>query len=487
MTEFRIDSGRICVAKRNTAGALTLYGRIARADHRMEYRSGSGSRFEVIPSAELFRSDSLETFQTLPVTHGHPTERVMSPSNWQTNGKGSTHPTFFKEVTNHGTFLGQLFTIFDKDLADSVEAGKVKGLSPGYSIDHLDALDGKTFAQRGRKGNHLSVVEMPRGGDGVEAVLAGLRIDNEDAVIWTVHNDDLYLGEVDEWCKTRIDSLLNGERMEVGLIERSAIDLGGVKPDRTRSDDGPTQYTTAGTQVPSMLPLVGAPSPAIVSSYKECGDSCECDDCSLKKKKGFVMDDEMMARLSDMMDAKLASYSEGLEAEEYESERESELAEVRELLDEALELLESVGDREDSADWGEDAIVFDSIASFAETASKLLADYSQYRSDAAMVGIEVAGTDEEAIKAYVVNAQDLQRDILAKVAPDVRTDALEDESLEAAYQFAMTGLRKAHTDRNDMSDIDRLQLMGGIANHQKTSAHRTIAGSWFNRGKLEAK
>jgi hypothetical protein len=233
-----------------------------------------------------------------------------------------------------------------------------------------------------------------------------------------------------------------------------------------------------------MLPLVGTPSPAIVSSYKECGESCECDDCSIKNKsKGFVMDDVMIAKFSEMMDEKIASYSGNLEAEEYESSREAKIEELEGLLDEALELLDGIDDRQDSADL-EGAIVFESLEEFGTTAAKLLSDYSQYRSDAAMVGVEVAGTDEEAIFAYVTSAQDMQRDILSKVAPDVRTDALEDESLEAAYQFAMTGLRKAHADRgtrNDMSEIEKLQLMGGIAQQQKQSAHRTIASTWHQR------
>ena len=130
------------------------------------YRNPDGSeRRELRPPEEVFRKDSLASFELVPVTDDHPPE-MITPKNKHAYERGHTQEGVRKE--DRDLVVGPIL-VTDRGTINKVETGKV-ALSCGYEVD-LDETAGEhpiygryDAVQRNIRGNHLAFVDVARAG-----------------------------------------------------------------------------------------------------------------------------------------------------------------------------------------------------------------------------------------------------------------------------------------------------------------------------------
>ena len=170
------------------------------------YLAEDGSiRNEFRPPEEVFSKESLESWELAALTNGHPAEKVTP-----TNYKGLAVGSLGEEIENDAYNVYAEITIQDATAIADVQAGRT-GLSGGYSCDMVssgtvsypvmgwdkDPVDGQYKEMEiGRTvynvpgnwcgipydeiqtniiGNHVALVDVPRGGDALH-----LRFDSAD-------------------------------------------------------------------------------------------------------------------------------------------------------------------------------------------------------------------------------------------------------------------------------------------------------------------
>lgn len=116
------------------------------------------------PAEEVFKDESLKSFESKPVTNNHPPEMVDSK-----NFKDYTVGHSSSEVRRMDNVVETDLTIMDEESIKDIESGKVE-LSNGYlaDIDWTPGVtpDGEAYdaIQRNIKGNHIAIVERGRAG-----------------------------------------------------------------------------------------------------------------------------------------------------------------------------------------------------------------------------------------------------------------------------------------------------------------------------------
>lgn len=170
------------------------------------------------PESEVFSTDALASFTSIPVTVDHPPETVTS-DNWRKYAVGNTG----EEVARDGQSMRIPLIVKDAAAIKSVQDGK-RELSCGYTCD-LDWTAGITkdgleydAVQRNLRGNHLAIVSVARGGH-------DLRIGDEmpDAKLTTIVRDGVPV-EVNDSAKIIIDALdvkLADANKQVGTLTAS--------------------------------------------------------------------------------------------------------------------------------------------------------------------------------------------------------------------------------------------------------------------------
>lgn len=117
------------------------------------------------PEAEVFSRDALHSFAHRPVTIDHPSVAVTA-ENWREHAVGQTGD----EVARDGEFIRVPLVLMDAKAIKSVEDGKRRQLSMGYTCDVAFepgiSPQGEAYdaIQRNIRGNHLAVVTAARGG-----------------------------------------------------------------------------------------------------------------------------------------------------------------------------------------------------------------------------------------------------------------------------------------------------------------------------------
>jgi len=108
---------------------------------------------------EVFRPETVASFENVPVTDGHPTEGVTA-RNWAMVAKGEVRDIGKQD----GELLGGHAIVKDGRMVEKIIKGK-GALSCGYSFS-LDMTPGEGFDgyQRDILGDHVAVVDIPRGG-----------------------------------------------------------------------------------------------------------------------------------------------------------------------------------------------------------------------------------------------------------------------------------------------------------------------------------
>jgi len=118
------------------------------------------------PPEEVFRKETLDSFEDQTTTDDHPVDDVNS-ENWSKLAKGDV-----RDVCADGEFTAARIIVKDETAKQKVKDGKAE-LSCGYSFD-LDMTPGTTArgerydgVQRNIIGNHVAIVDRGRAGSGV--------------------------------------------------------------------------------------------------------------------------------------------------------------------------------------------------------------------------------------------------------------------------------------------------------------------------------
>lgn len=108
---------------------------------------------------EVFRPETIASFENAPITDNHPSEGVNA-QNWARLSKGEVRDV----AKTEGNLLGANTLVKDGAMVAKVVGGK-GALSCGYSFN-LDLTPGDGFDgyQRDILGDHVAVVDVPRGG-----------------------------------------------------------------------------------------------------------------------------------------------------------------------------------------------------------------------------------------------------------------------------------------------------------------------------------
>lgn len=216
----RSDKARIIgKISRNDDGYLQGTAIVARSGI-LEYFEDGKMVKEYVPPEELARADSLATLRLKPVTNGHPSARLVTPSNVKQFQVGMTG----ENVHSDGDVLSSTITINDNAAISEVNAGK-RELSCGYRCDVITEPGTTTTGERydrkqvNRRYNHVAICDLGRAGP-----VASLNMDEaaRTALLASIHLDaaDVYeCGEADfkDITKTYTQSLQRSRPMPVPI------------------------------------------------------------------------------------------------------------------------------------------------------------------------------------------------------------------------------------------------------------------------------
>lgn len=147
------------------------------------YKNPDGTiRKELRHPDEVFKVDSLDSMKMIPVTNGHPQERLVTAENAKRLAIGYTGET----ITQDGEFVLSNLLITDLASIKDVTERNRRELSLGYTVDLIPeegSYDGQpyNFRQTNIKYNHLSIVDNARAGS--EARIALDSFDAEEILI----------------------------------------------------------------------------------------------------------------------------------------------------------------------------------------------------------------------------------------------------------------------------------------------------------------
>lgn len=142
------------------------------------YKNPDGTtRRELRHPNEVLLEDSLHSMKMIPVTNGHPTERLVTAENAKNLAIGYTGET----ISLDNQYILTNFLITDAEGVKQVTEKGRKELSLGYTVDLVPEIgdyfgEPYDFRQTNIKYNHLSIVDSARAGP--EARIA---LDSNDA------------------------------------------------------------------------------------------------------------------------------------------------------------------------------------------------------------------------------------------------------------------------------------------------------------------
>jgi len=117
------------------------------------------------PENEVFKPESIKSFEFKPVTNNHPTSKVVDASNVKHYQVG-----FSQRVERVGDVLEASVLVQDKSTINDIQTGKEQ-ISPGYDakVDFTPGIDAKygpyDVVFRDIKGNHIAIVDKARAGN----------------------------------------------------------------------------------------------------------------------------------------------------------------------------------------------------------------------------------------------------------------------------------------------------------------------------------
>lgn len=246
----RSDKARIIgKISRNDDGYLTGTAVVARAGILEYYEKGRMIK-EYVPPEELAKSDSIATLRMKPVTNGHPSALLVTPSNVKQYQVGSTG----ENVHSDGEVLSSTITINDNSAISEVNAGK-RELSCGYKCDIVNTPGTTTYGERydrmqtNRRYNHVAICDLGRAGP-----VASLNMDEaaRNALLGSIHLDAADVFEVgtpnyredcslEEGSGNDVISRNIKKLVESGKSQDEAVAIAHKKAGKTKKDSSPYQ------------------------------------------------------------------------------------------------------------------------------------------------------------------------------------------------------------------------------------------------------
>lgn len=173
---FRVDYGTLRPAKRTIDGRMRVDATLTRSGVFV-YRNNDGTeRREYRPPAEVFKADSMRSFELQPVTYEHPTVKVEA-----SNAKELSKGIVLEGIRRDGNHMVASMIIDDAELIRAIETGAMREVSCGYECEY-DPTPGVSpegerhdGVQSNIVGNHVAVVPAGRAGT------ARIKLDRGDA------------------------------------------------------------------------------------------------------------------------------------------------------------------------------------------------------------------------------------------------------------------------------------------------------------------
>jgi hypothetical protein len=219
---LRYDSGEFSSPVRTPNGYLRCDARITKVGV-FPYRLADNTvRRELRLPEEVFRNDALSSFEDVPMTNNHPSEKLTAKNTrrWQVGN--------IKQVGEKEKYVVAKVLITDEDTIKEVEGGKTE-LSCGYHCD-LDFVSGTTAGipgvadglhydavQRNIVGNHLAIVDRGRAGAD-----ASLHLDAQDAIMIEETSKPAGPGPGPVGGKPMADKTLRIDGVDFGMSEQAA-------------------------------------------------------------------------------------------------------------------------------------------------------------------------------------------------------------------------------------------------------------------------
>lgn len=180
----RYDIAQIRKPERTSQGFLRADAGLTRSGIFL-YRNQDGTiRREWRPPDEVFRVDSMASFEDAPVTRGHP-KRLIDASTAKQYAVG-----YVKEAPRQdGDLVVSRIVVQDAAAIEAVASKQETNLSCGYVCDYDPTPgttpDGERYdgIQRNIRGNHLAILKHGRAGPE-----ASIRLDQGDAVMVTAND-----------------------------------------------------------------------------------------------------------------------------------------------------------------------------------------------------------------------------------------------------------------------------------------------------------
>jgi hypothetical protein len=175
--QVRWDRATIRKATRTPEGFLKADATVTRTGV-FEYRNADGSlRKELRHPDDVMDGVSLDSMKMIPVTNGHPPERIVTSETARYYQVGATG----ENIRPDGQFVVSPLVITDGDAIAEIERGRSQ-VSLGYEVDLLPERgkfrgDDYDFRQTNIRYNHLALVDEARAGD--EAII---HLDSADAM-----------------------------------------------------------------------------------------------------------------------------------------------------------------------------------------------------------------------------------------------------------------------------------------------------------------
>lgn len=215
------------------------------------YQRADGSIIhELRPADEVFKADSLASFQSLPITNNHPSVMLDSVNTKQYQvGYGA------ENIVREDTVGLNTLTVTDAASIADIKAGRRRDISPGYFVKldmtpgmwnpktgeygphikvgiHYDAI------QREIHGNHIAIVDHGRQGKNVALRLdsISIKLDASDGISFDEAQDSLNFKPTQEG--TRVTKIkIDGVELEVSEAVAVAFNAAQTKTDKALSDE----------------------------------------------------------------------------------------------------------------------------------------------------------------------------------------------------------------------------------------------------------
>lgn len=174
----RLDSGSLRKPQLQANGWLRVDGFLSRTGVFTYGMPDGTKRREWRPPDEVFKADSLATFDLVPVTDNHPPE-FLNAANTTQYSKGAV-----SAPRADGDKVAAVMLVTDAELVAKLQGG-IQQVSCGYVCDLEDASgvtpQGEKYdaIQRNIRGNHVAIVPVGRAGPEVRVRMDAAGLDEE--------------------------------------------------------------------------------------------------------------------------------------------------------------------------------------------------------------------------------------------------------------------------------------------------------------------